>query len=118
DAWKDCIARYEGRLIAFVESRLRDRAQAEDVVQETFLGFLTGLANYDDRTPLDAFLFAIAAHKLTDLLRRMGRRPALLSPMGPGDDGPPLPARGHAASSLARSHERRLKEETLVVSVL
>ena len=25
-AWEECIARYEGRLLAFVESRLRNRA--------------------------------------------------------------------------------------------
>jgi RNA polymerase sigma-70 factor, ECF subfamily len=118
DAWRDCIARYEGRLIAFVDSRLRDRAAAEDVVQETFMGFLTALSNYDDSTPLDAFLFAIAAHKLTDLLRRTGRRPALTTPMTPSDGGPQIPASGHAASSLARSHERRASEEVLVVGVL
>ena len=39
-AWNDCIARFEGRLLAFVDSRLRNRAQSEDVVQETFLGFV------------------------------------------------------------------------------
>ncbi|MBW3598564.1 MAG: RNA polymerase subunit sigma-70, partial [Planctomycetes bacterium] len=37
-AWNDLIARYEGRLLAFVESRLGSRAPSEDVVQETFIG--------------------------------------------------------------------------------
>ncbi|MFM8582426.1 MAG: RNA polymerase sigma factor, partial [Planctomycetaceae bacterium] len=76
-AWQECIARFEGRLLAFVDSRLRDHAASEDVVQETFLGFLTALPNYHDDTPLESFLFAIAAHKLTDHLLRQGRRPAL-----------------------------------------
>ena len=51
-AWEECIARFEGRLQAFVESRLGNRATSEDVVQETFLGFLISLPNYDDTTPL------------------------------------------------------------------
>src|SRR5882724_4139624 len=77
DAWAECIARFEGRLLAFVDSRLKDRATSEDVVQETFLGFLVGLPNYDEETPPETFLFSIAAHKLTDVLRRRGRRPTL-----------------------------------------
>lgn len=108
DAWAECIARFEGRLLAYVDSRLRDRAASEDVVQETFLGFLLGLPNYDDQTPLDSFLFAIAAHKLTDLLRRQGRRPALPLVIGDGTDRSAEPqARTRMASSIARSREQQ-----------
>ena len=49
DAWTELIARYEGRLLAFVESRTKHRGVAEDLVQETFIGFLTSLPNYDQR---------------------------------------------------------------------
>ena len=31
-AWEECIARYEGRLLAFVESRLRNSTASEDIV--------------------------------------------------------------------------------------
>ena len=111
-AWADCIARFEGRLLAFVDSRLRDRATSEDVVQETFLGFLLGLPNYDESTPPETFLFSIAAHKLTDVLRRRGRRPTL--PLIPPDSASPnreLRGSNRRASSLARSRERRVSEE-------
>src|SRR2546429_1399891 len=74
-AWDNLIARYEGRLLAFVERRLRDRAASEDVVQETFIGFLNSLPNYDEQRELQTYLFTIASHKLTDHLRRMGRHP-------------------------------------------
>jgi len=117
-AWKDCIARYEGRLLAFAESRLRDRAAAEDVVQEAFVGFLTALANYDDRTPLEAFLFAITAHKLTDVLRRMGRRPTILGSDSESENSGLFGAKGRPASSLMQSQERRSNEESIVASVL
>jgi RNA polymerase sigma-70 factor (ECF subfamily) len=117
-AWKDCIARYEGRLIAFAESRLRNRTAAEDVVQETFVGFLTALANYDDRTPLEAFLFAITAHKLTDALRRSGRRPAILASESESENSGVFGAKGRPASSMMQSQERRANEEEIVAAVL
>src|SRR5258708_39295181 len=74
-AWEHLIARYEGRLLAFVHRRLRDRAASEDVVQETFVGFLNSLPNFDDNRELQTYLFTIASHKLTDHLRRTGRHP-------------------------------------------
>ncbi len=64
--------RYEGRLLGYVARRVSDRASAEDLVQETFLGFLTSLPNFDAAQPLEGYLFSIAAHKLTDLMRREG----------------------------------------------
>ncbi|MEM8864968.1 MAG: sigma-70 family RNA polymerase sigma factor [Planctomycetota bacterium] len=109
EAWNRLIAEYEGRLLAFVESRLRKRAASEDVVQETFIGFLTSLPNYDARRPLESWLFSIAAHKLTDHLRREGRRPALPLSSTDGSDGGAwdMPGPGRKASSIARSGERR-----------
>ena len=74
-AWGLLIERYEGRLLAFVERRLHDRAASEDVVQETFVGFLNSLPHFDDRRELQTYLFTIASHKLTDHLRRSGRHP-------------------------------------------
>lgn len=119
DAWGDLIARYEGRLLAFVEGRVGRRAAAEDIVQETFVGFLTSLPNYDGKRPLESYLFSICAYKLTDHLRREGRRPAL--PFSVRDDSqtpwdPTSPAR--AASSIARSVERRDLEEKALVEAL
>ncbi|MCO6044970.1 RNA polymerase sigma factor [Aeoliella sp. ICT_H6.2] len=116
DAWTRLIDEYEGRLLAFVESRLRRRAASEDVVQETFVGFLTSLPNYDTRRPLESWLFSIAAHKLTDHLRREGRRPALPLSSTDGSDGAAwdLPGPARAASSIARSGERRGLEERAI----
>lgn len=122
-AWHECIALYERRLIAFAESRLNNRAAAEDVVQEAFLGFLISLPNYDDRTPLESWLFSIAAHKLTDALRKTGRRPELpLFGGGSNADSqtdrrePPGDAR--KASSLMQSRERRTAESEVVANCL
>ena len=111
-AWDALIARYEGRLLAFVQRRIRDRAASEDVVQETFVGFLNSLPNFDDRRELQTYLFTIASHKLTDHLRRNGRHPLRsLSEGGAAeqlDDNP-------TASSCARKEER-LELETAALT--
>ena len=114
-AWEVFIRRFEGRLLSFVEVRLSDRSSAQDVVQETFLGFLTSLPNYDEKTPLESFLFAIAAHKLTDALRRIGRRPMLplLIPSDSGTGEEPV-ARTRKASSMARSSESHVAMERVI----
>lgn len=119
DAWSDLIARYEGRLLAFVESRVGRREASEDIVQEAFIGFLNSLPNYDGRRPLESYLFSICAYKMTDYLRREGRRPALR--LGNGSDSAgdwPLASPARAASSIVRSHERRDLEEKAIVEAL
>src|SRR5688500_13504017 len=119
EAWNTLIAQYEGRLLAFVESRLRSRASSEDVVQETFIGFLTSLPNYDTSRPLESYLFSIAAHKLTDHLRREGRRPTLPLVQGQGSqDELDLPGPMRQASSIFRSGERRSLEETALAAAI
>jgi len=119
DAWSELIARYEGRLLAFVESRTHDRSAAEDIVQETLLGFLTSLPNYDRGRSLEGYLFSIAAHKLTDYMRRQHRRPELsftAAEVPQSDWEPHSPHR--AASTIARSQERRNLEESAVAAAL
>jgi RNA polymerase sigma-70 factor (ECF subfamily) len=117
-AWENLIARYEGRLLAFVERRLRDHAASEDVVQETFIGFLNSLPHFDEQRELQTYLFTIASHKLTDHLRRSGRHP-LRSVSDHSSDVLQQQFDHHpAASSLARSEERRQLESEAIVSGL
>ena len=120
DAWSDLIARYEGRLLAFVESRLSNRSASEDIVQEAFVGFLNSLPNYDTRRALESYLFSICAYKMTDYLRREGRRPAI--PLSSGEDSSgghwQLQGSDRPASSIARSVERRQIEGDALADAL
>jgi RNA polymerase sigma-70 factor (ECF subfamily) len=113
-AWEHLIARYEGRLMAFVDRRLHDRAASEDVVQETFVGFLNSLPNFDENRELQTYLFTIASYKLTDHLRRMGRHPLHHVSDSPGDILHQQLDESPAASSVARSQERRDLESEAV----
>ncbi len=120
-AWEDLIARYEGRLLAFVDSRIGNRTAAEDIVQDCFIGFLNSLPNYDGRRPLESYLFSICAYKMTDHLRREGRRPTIpLSSSGGDASGGDWQVAGsiRPASSIARSAERRGIEEQAIVQAL
>ncbi|OWK41900.1 RNA polymerase sigma factor [Fimbriiglobus ruber] len=115
-AWEELVVRYEGRLRAYARRRLRDHMVADDVVQDTFIGFLNSLSAFDEQRGLQSWLFTIAAHKVTDQLRKMGR-----TPYQPGSDadeemlGRAADGRQRPASSLARSKER-LELETAAVA--
>lgn len=121
-AWREFIAAYEGRLAAFARSRLGDAGPADDVVQETFVGFLLSLPNYDEARGLETYLFTICAHKLTDHLRRAGRRPTV--PLAVSDSTSGRYAGGEpvglerSVGSLARSGERRGLESEALAKVL
>ncbi len=119
DAWGDLISRYEGRLLAFVESRIGRRAASEDIVQEAFVGFLNSLPNFDGKRPLESYLFSICAYKLTDHMRREGRRPALPLSTGADSGGDwQLASPARAASSIMRSGEQKDLEEKALVAAL
>ena len=105
-AWETLIARYEGRLLAFVSRRLRDRTASEDVVQEAFVGFLNSLPNFDERRELQTYLFTIASHKLTDYLRKVGRHPLKSASDGAEEYLEQLFDHEPTASSCARNDER------------
>lgn len=114
-AWEELVHRYEGRLRAYVRRRLRDHGSADDVVQETFIGFLNSLANFDDNRGLQTWLFTIAAHKVTDQLRKSGRRPYQTGSEADEERiGQEADGRQRAASSIARSRERQQLEAAAI----
>src|SRR4051794_34736710 len=117
-AWESLIGRYEGRLLAFVQRRLRDRSASEDVVQETFVGFLNSLPNFDDNRELQTYLFTIASYKLTDHLRRTGRHP--LRSLTESSSGMLDQQFDHqpGASSRVRADERQELESAAIVRFL
>jgi len=67
------------RVYAFVARRLRDRAEAEDVVSDVFYKALKGIGGYEERdgVPFVAWLYRIAANVLHDRARNAGREAPL-----------------------------------------
>jgi len=82
-AWRQLIERYSGRLLAFARARTQSLSDAEDLVQETFVGFLQSLIHYDPARSLETYLFTILRYKLYDLLRQ--RKATIISEPAEGD---------------------------------
>lgn len=116
-AWQQLIDRYEGRLTAFVQRRLRDPAAVEDIVQEAFIGFANSLPNYDANRDLQTYLFTIASYKLTDHLRRSGRHPLQNLPDSQEYFEQQMDSQS-GVSSIARSNERKTLESGALVGAL
>ena len=83
-AWRQLIERYEGRLTAFARMRMASRSDAEDLVQETFIGFVQSLPHYDANRALETYLFTILRYKICDQLRQ--RKIVPLNPPADADD--------------------------------
>lgn len=62
-----------GWMLALAERLLRDRGLAEDVVQESFVRALDGLANFEGRSTLKSWLHRITVNTALSKLRQVKR---------------------------------------------
>jgi RNA polymerase sigma-70 factor (ECF subfamily) len=67
------VAEHGDYLFQFAFVRLRNRAAAEDAVQETFLAGIKALDRYDGKTPVRYWLRGILRHKVVDYIRIASR---------------------------------------------
>jgi len=97
------------RVYAFVASRVRDRASAEDVTSEVFHKALANLASYEWRgVPFAAWLLRIAANAIVDHAKRAARE-------SPAPDDPPEPTNDPVVqASEVRAIEHRAQLFRLV----
>lgn len=94
--WLSVERQYSGRLLAYVSRRVPDKQAREDVLQETLLGAVRGIANYDALYTFEQYLFGICHNRTIDALRRRK-----LSTVQLDDDE----ERSSAVELLAPSHE-------------
>lgn len=79
EGWSQFIDRYQGRMLAFTRVHIHDSNTAEDLVQESFIGFLQNLHSYRALASLETFLFTILRRRIVDHLRGEGRRRRIAS---------------------------------------
>ncbi len=72
EGWTQLVERYQGRLTAFARKQL-NATDAEDVVQDSFLSFLTSLHRFRQDASLETFLFTILRRRIIDRFRSSGR---------------------------------------------
>jgi RNA polymerase sigma-70 factor (ECF subfamily) len=86
------LAEHRERLLRYVQSMVRDRGEAEEVLQEILLRAHRGFATLRADEAATSWLFRIATHACLDHLRQRIRRPAIDAGAdpdaldGPGDD--------------------------------
>lgn len=72
-AFLTLVNSYHAQLVRFARLYVRTREQAEDVVQETWLGVLTGLGRFEGRSSLKTWIFSILINKARTRARQEGR---------------------------------------------
>ena len=91
EAFRRLVAPYQRELLAHCYRLLGSLEDAEDILQEALLRAWRGLASFEGRATLRAWLYKIATNVALDALR--SRRPRVMPPAtaAPADPGSPLP---------------------------
>jgi RNA polymerase sigma-70 factor (ECF subfamily) len=76
DALSALITRYQNRLYRFLLRLVRDKSEAEDLFQQTWVHVAEKIRHFDPSRNFDAWLFTVARNLAIDHLRRV--RPASL----------------------------------------
>lgn len=103
-AYAILVARYQDRLYAVAYEVLHNRAEAEDVVQETFLQAYVNLGKFQRKSRFYTWLYRIAFNSAIGMARRAKRRGTVAVP---NDDLQEFPSNG------ATPEERQQREESI-----
>jgi RNA polymerase sigma factor (sigma-70 family) len=93
--WSQLVARYHGRLLAFARRQLKRPGDAEDLVQEAFIAFLTHRTRFDPTRSVETFLFTTLRRRIIDTYRGRAAKMCLLGDAGVAEET----AGGQGASS-------------------
>jgi RNA polymerase sigma-70 factor, ECF subfamily len=126
-AFMELIDRYGATMVRVAQMYVRDRATAEEVVQETWLAVLNGIDRFEGRSSLKTWLFRILTNRAKTRGERDGRIVPFSSLAGAGEEnepsvdpdrflGPDSPQPGAwAAPPRAWPQDRVLAKEALEV---
>ena len=88
-AFATLVDRYHGALLRLAMSYVATREQAEDVVQETWLGVLNGIDRFEGRSSLKTWIFRILVNRAKTKGVRERRSVPFSSLEGDGDEKEP-----------------------------
>lgn len=80
------VRRERGRLLAFISRRVRDAAEAEDVLQEALYELVAAYRLMQPVEQAGAWLMRVARNRIIDRFRK--RRPQLLADITPQEEDP------------------------------
>jgi RNA polymerase sigma-70 factor, ECF subfamily len=76
-AYRELLGRYQRPVFSLIYRMVRDREQAEDLAQETFVKVFNNIGRYDPRYKFSSWIFKIASNQTIDFLRK--KEPATVS---------------------------------------
>ena len=88
EAFEQLVLQYQDRLYRFLLARANSRADAEDVLQETFVAVFRYLPGYQPKYRFSTWLFTIALRQLSRLPRHPSGPENVLSTMACAKAGP------------------------------
>jgi RNA polymerase sigma-70 factor, ECF subfamily len=88
-AFAELIDRYGATMVRVAQMYVRDRATAEEVVQETWLAVLNGIDRFEERSSLKTWLFRILTNRAKTRGERDGRIIPFSSLAGTGEEDEP-----------------------------
>jgi RNA polymerase sigma factor (sigma-70 family) len=89
----EASARYRARLANFIRSRVPDRGEAEDILQEVFYELVAAYRIFEPVEEAGAWLFRVARNRITDFFRKKKPEPlpdVMRSQHAPTEDAAPL----------------------------
>lgn len=69
-AYRELLGRYQRPVFSIIYRMIRDREQAEDLAQETFVRVFNHIDRYDPRYKFSSWIFKIATNLTIDHIRR------------------------------------------------
>ncbi len=117
-ACNECVKRHAPGIYRLALRLTRNEAEAEDVMQETFLSAFKGIDRFDGRSELRTWLYRIAFNAAMMRLRRTRRDVVSLDEAVEPEDGTPVPQQIHDWSRLpdqeAQNAELRAEMEKAI----
>ena len=74
DAFEALVRRYQARVVNYALATVRDRGEAEDVAQETFIRVYRSLKRFRGDSSFKTWLYTVATNTARTALERRGRR--------------------------------------------
>jgi len=112
EAFASLVDRYSGPLLRLASLFLRDRAAAEEVVQDTWIGVLEGLEGFEGRSSLKTWIFRILANRARTRAVRDARSVPFSALAGAEDDEPAVEPERFSQGGHWTDPPRRWDEET------
>lgn len=125
EGWSQFVDRFQGRLLTYARSNIRNRSDAEDLVQETLISFLRALPNFRGEAGFETYLFTILRRKIIDACRGRGVHICLLQDVltggQSGDSDSPdalIASPDPTASWYARRNEQNEQHKNALTAAL